>query len=49
MTELYAIIYVYTHDGQIYVVHELVMVLDRHARAEEHHDLFLAVLAQEAE
>lgn len=38
-----------THDGQINVVEQFMMELDRHARAEEHHHLFLTILLEESE
>lgn len=37
------------HDGQVDVVEQLVVELDRHAGGEEHHQLLLTVLLQEGE
>lgn len=38
-----------THDVEVDVVEQFIVVLDRHARGQEHHDLLLAVLLQEGE
>ena len=41
--------YVDGHDGQVDVVEQLIVELDRHAGGEEHHELLLPVLLQERE
>lgn len=47
--EAAAAAYVDGHDGQVDVVEQLVVELDRHAGGEEHHHLLLAVLLEEGE
>ena len=38
----------YTHDRYVYVIQELVVELDSHAGAEEHHHFLFAILFQES-
>ena len=38
-----------SHDWQVYVVEEFVVVLDGHTGTEEHHHLLLAILLEEGE
>lgn len=41
--------YMQTSHWQVYIVEQIMVVLDRHARAEENDDLLLSVLLQKRE